>query len=105
MGGSISPVGDILTAPNAEVVARDRSSAGLLVRRPELIAPSEWRAAIVTLVERNLGVKQAELAPAVGRWLGFAATSSAIRERVDEQAQDAQRRGQLKKDSDSWVKA
>lgn len=95
--------GDFLSAMNAQVVARDRSSAGLLVRRPESIAPEEWQTAILTLVRRNLGVKQSELAFAVGRWFGFSSTSAAIRELVEAQAQEAQRQGQISLEADSWV--
>ncbi|AVP99167.1 helicase [Ahniella affigens] len=95
--------GNFLNLMNAQVVGRDRSNAGLLVRRPEFIAPEEWQMAIVTLVRRNLGVRQSELAHAVGRWLGFSATSAAIREVVEGQAQEAQRLGRIVLEGDSWV--
>jgi hypothetical protein len=101
--GAIAKSGDFLSKPGTAVTARDRSTSGILIRRPEYIAPEEWREAIVAVVQRNLGVKQTELATAVGRWLGFASTSAAVRERVEEQAKEAQRRGRLKLDAESWA--
>jgi hypothetical protein len=95
--------GDFLSKPDAESVARDRSQADSAVRRPEMIAPEEWRAAIVAVVQRNLGVKRNELPMAAGRWLGFASTSAAVREQVAAQASEAQRRGRLRLDGETWV--
>jgi len=95
--------GDFLCKPDTDAVARDRSQADSAVRRPEMIAPEEWRAAIVAVVQRNLGVKRDELPMAAGRWLGFANTTAAVREQVAAQATEAQRRGRLRLDGETWV--
>lgn len=94
---------DFLSVPNAPVVARDRSAAGMEVRKVEMVAPSEVRAAIVDVAKRNLGVRREELANAVARWLGFAATSAALRALITEQAQEAQRRRLVHLADETWV--
>ncbi|MCW5772655.1 MAG: hypothetical protein KIT16_13515, partial [Rhodospirillaceae bacterium] len=66
------------------VVARDRSAAAAPgLRKPDLLPPEEIRAAIAEVVRAGAGAARHEIAPAVARRLGFAATGAALRERIE----------------------
>lgn len=93
---SVRRTGDFLSKPGGPVVARDRSAADSLLRRPEMIAPTEWQEAIVAVVRRNFGVRKSELPSAVARWLGFSSTSAAIRELVEAEVKKVVRAGRLR---------
>ena len=92
----VKRTGDFLVDPDAPVVARDRSAADALLRRPEMIAPAEWEEAIITVVQRHFGVRESELPGAVARWLGFSSTSAAIRDRVEAETKKAMKAGRLR---------
>jgi very-short-patch-repair endonuclease len=70
----------------AVVIARDRSDVtSASLRKPDLLPAEELRAAILDIVRASAGATRAELPQAVARRLGFAATSAALRQRIDEQ--------------------
>jgi len=93
-------VEDFLSSLGVTPVARDRSGASAITRRPDLIAPTEIADAIEQVVKRNLGVKRDEVASAVARWLGFSSTSAAIRDLVEAQVNHAMSRGELSSQGD-----
>ena len=59
----------------------DVSSASL--RKPEMIAPSEVRQAILYLVAENLGVGRDEILSMVVRALGFKATGAKLKDTIE----------------------
>ncbi len=76
-----------LTIPNAPVPIRNReavSSADL--RKPDIIAPVEFRAAILAVIEVGHGATKQEIPGAVARMLGFKNTSAQLRSIIESQA-------------------
>jgi very-short-patch-repair endonuclease len=70
------------------VVPRRRGeNVPLSLRKPENLPPAEIRAAIVIVVERNLGVSGEQIATAVARLFGFKATSSQLKTLIDGQVE------------------
>jgi Protein of unknown function (DUF3320) len=65
-----------IAAPKSLIGPRDRSHTpiGSPVRRPDLIAPSEYRATTTTALEQNLAMTREDLTVEVTRLLGFART-------------------------------
>jgi very-short-patch-repair endonuclease/DNA polymerase III delta prime subunit len=74
----------IALAEQPVVPVRNRSEVGSAnLKKPELIAPSEFRQAILHLVAEQVGLKRDELPGLVGRALGFKMTSPKLRELVE----------------------
>ncbi len=78
-----------LSVPGASVIIRDRTNVkSLSLRRPEMLPPSEIRAAIIEIVRTNYGATHDQILQAVSRALGFKSTKGllrgAIRPVVDE---------------------
>lgn len=65
---------------------RDRSNAGPSIRRLDRLPPTELQAAILSAVERNIGIGAAACAVEVARMLGYNSTSSGMRVLVASQA-------------------
>ena len=81
--GRIVQERQFLTTPSQSVRVRDRSRvSSVALRRPEMLPPTEVEAAILGVVQRNLGASIEEVAAAVPRLLGFKATSSQLRRLV-----------------------
>ncbi len=77
---------DCLDLPNRPVRIRSRDGvASPILRKPDLLPPSEIRAAILHLVEAAHGASRKELPTAVARLLGFKTTPPALRSLVDTQ--------------------
>jgi very-short-patch-repair endonuclease len=77
--------GPFYALPDAPVIVRDRShvtSAGL--RRPEMLPTEEIEAAFLAVITANYGAPRDALLTAAARLFGFAATSSVLRERLDD---------------------
>jgi very-short-patch-repair endonuclease len=88
-----------LTTPGQPIRVRDR--VGVLsaaLRRPEMLPPMEVEAAILGVVQRNLGASIDEVVAAVPRLLGFKATSSQLRRFVLDGIDTLRARGDLKED-------
>ncbi|MDQ6704118.1 MAG: DUF3320 domain-containing protein [Pseudomonadota bacterium] len=66
---------------NASIV-RDRSAAPLSLRKLDIIASSEIRAAIAIARQRNSGLSESELPDAVARLFGFQKTTAELRNLV-----------------------
>src|SRR6185369_15894326 len=62
---------------------RNTQSANL--KKPELLAPSELRAAIRLVIEKHIGVHSDEVITTVARLLGFGTTTARLREIIDQQ--------------------
>lgn len=72
--------GDFLLWPDRAFRVRDRTNVqSLTLRRPELLPPMEVEAAILELVQENLGASMDEIALHVSRRLGFRTTSAQLR--------------------------
>ncbi|WP_041358227.1 DUF3320 domain-containing protein [Methylorubrum extorquens] len=84
--GGIERDGSFLTLPGQTVTVRDRSLAGSgTLRRPEMLPPTELRAAIQEVVTGSFGASAEEIVPAVARMLGFKATSAQLRDVIGAQ--------------------
>ena len=71
---------DFLWEPGCAPVVRDRGQVRSLgLRKPEMLPPTELRAAIQQVVRVNFGATAEEVAQAVSRDLGFKATSAQLR--------------------------
>ncbi len=76
----LQQVGEFLSITGASVNVRDRSevvSSGL--RRPEMLPPQEIKAAVMQVVETNLGGHRDQVAHAVLKLLGFKSSSAQLR--------------------------
>ena len=70
--------------PGRRPVVRDRGSArSLTLRRPEALPPAEIAAALIDVLGRNFGATQEQAVQAVSRSMGFKATSSQVRDVID----------------------
>jgi len=93
-----------LDLPDRPVRVRSRegiSSPNL--RKPDLLPPSEIRAAILHLVEAAHGVERRELPTAVARLLGFRTTPASLRSLVEQQASRLESDKHLELQSQRWV--
>jgi very-short-patch-repair endonuclease len=72
----------------APVKVRDRSQAtSPSLRKPEMLPPLELRAALLAVVEQNLGADREEAITSVSRAVGFRATSAQLRGIIEQQIQ------------------
>jgi very-short-patch-repair endonuclease len=72
----------------APIKVRDRSQAASpSLRKPEMLAPLELRAALLAVVEQNLGADREEAVTSVSRAVGFRATSAQLRGIIEQQVQ------------------
>jgi hypothetical protein len=74
-----------LWTPGALVIVRNRSnveSAGL--RKPDMLPPTELRAAILQVVRTNFGATPEQVVQSVSRSLGFKVTSAQLKAAIDE---------------------
>ncbi|CAD0319838.1 DUF3320 domain-containing protein [Xanthomonas hortorum pv. cynarae] len=85
--GGVEVIGEgFLAMPNKEIRVRDRSMVeSLTLRRPELLPPTEIKAAITKLVADNLGAKPEELVTIVSRQFGYRSTSTQLRQLILDQ--------------------
>jgi very-short-patch-repair endonuclease len=68
------------------VTVRDRSNASSpSLRKPEMLPPREIRWALLSIVQRNLGVDRSDAITAVSRAVGFRSTSAQLKAIIDEQ--------------------
>jgi very-short-patch-repair endonuclease len=78
--------GRFYVVTGSTVKVRDRSQAtSPSLRRPEMLPPLELRAAILAVVEQNLGADREEAVTSVSRAVGFRATSAQLRVIIEEQ--------------------
>ena len=69
--------------PGVIVQIRERGSLDdSLLRKPEMIHPLEYRAAILAAVRRNISIDRDECAVDVARIFGFKSTRSKLKEEV-----------------------
>jgi len=80
----------------SSVKVRDRSQAtSPSLRKPEMLPPSELRAALLAVVQQNLGADHEEAVTSVSRAVGFRATSAQLRVIIEEQARLLVQSGEL----------
>ena len=85
-----------LKKPGTEVHVRDRSKLeNLLLKKPKMISPQEYRKAILHAVKRCLGISNEECAVEVARMLGFRSTSGSLKKQVFAQIAPLVREGYL----------
>ena len=93
-----------LGIPGAEVHVRDRSMLeNSVMKKPEMIAPQEYREAILMAVKRCLGISQEDSAIEVARIFGFRSTSTALKKHVKAQVIELIEEGLLILDSDGTL--
>jgi hypothetical protein len=84
----IAHEGPFYLSIGAQVKVRDRSQAtSPSLRRPEMLPSMELRAALVAVVDQNLGADREEAITSVSRAVGFRATSAQLRTIIEEQIQ------------------
>ena len=96
--------GPFYKLPETPVVLRDRAvvdSAGL--RRPDMLPDEEVEAAFLAVVVANYGAPRDALIVAAARLFGFAATSSVLKERLDDVLTVMLFKGQLRLQNDLIV--
>ena len=94
-----------LKKPGAAVHVRDRSNQkNHLTRKPEMIAPLEYREAILRSVKRNIAIDDEECGVDVARMFGFKGTSRSIKGLVSEQIAALVSEGQLARQPDGTVR-
>ena len=88
--------GGFLSLPGQDAVVRDRSFvASATLRKPEMLPPAEVRAAVLSVVRRNLGATRDEIVVAVARALGFKSTSAQLRDIITGQVDGLPASGDL----------
>jgi hypothetical protein len=80
-------------AAAAPVPIRNREAASADLRKPEIIAPIEMRAAILAVIDVGHGATKQEIPSAVARMLGFKNTSAQLRSTLERQANRLLRAG------------
>lgn len=81
---------DFYWRPGTDAVVRDRSSASSAsLRKPEMLPPTEIRAALVQLVADNFGATEEQCVVAASRAFGFKSTSSQLREIIIDELKQA----------------
>jgi hypothetical protein len=69
--------GPFYLVPGQQVIVRNRGEVDSnTLRRPDILPPEEVKVAITQVVEQNYGAERDQLAQAVARLFGFAATSA-----------------------------
>jgi len=75
-----------LAMPAAKVQVRNRENAdSASLRRPDMLPPTEIRAAILALIDSSYGAGRREIPVAVARILGFKSTSGPLRATIEAQ--------------------
>lgn len=86
-----------LTVPETKVLVRNREAVNSVsLRKPEMLPPSEIRAAILALVDASHGVAAAEIPAAVARMLGYKATGAQLRVLIQGVRETLLREGRLR---------
>ena len=95
--GRIVRDGDFLFDPNQTSIApRNRSQLDSSnLRQPEMLPPSEIRAAIESVVRAHLGASADDTVVEAARMFGFRSTSPQLRELIEEQIQSMRNSGEL----------
>lgn len=94
--GRVLEADDFYTAPGADIVVRDRSSAlSPTLRRPELLPPTEIEAALLSVVSRNFGATEEQAVQAVARGFGVKSTSAQLKDLISGVVASAVDRGVL----------
>ncbi|WP_090645995.1 DUF3320 domain-containing protein [Asticcacaulis taihuensis] len=84
--GLIKAEGEFYSLPDQEVAVRDRSQvASASLRKSDMLPPAEIQAAIRKVITENFGASRSELAMAVSRLFGFAATSAQLKGVIDQE--------------------
>ncbi|MBM3977690.1 MAG: DUF3320 domain-containing protein, partial [Planctomycetes bacterium] len=84
--GECSEDDGFYSLPSAVIAIRNRGSASSAsLRRPEYLPSAEVRAAVLLLIDTYHGAQRMQISTAVGRMLGFKATSAGLRARIDQQ--------------------
>lgn len=87
-----------VSIPSMPVVVRNRGDVrSASLRKPEMLPPSEVRAAILVLIDEHYGASEEELPTATARMFGFKATSTQLRVVIQKQADKLLRQGILEK--------
>jgi len=82
---AISFDGSFYLIVGAPIKVRDRSQASPSLRKPEMLPPIELRVAVMAVVEQNLGADREEAIILTSRAVGFRATSTQLREMIEQQ--------------------
>ena len=94
--GMVVAEGDFYSAPDQAVTARDRSQvASASLRKPDMLPPREIDQALIQVISDNYGASRAELVQAAARLFGFAATSAALKARLEERVNGLEAGGVL----------
>ncbi len=101
--GGCATEGEFLWRADQPVQVRDRSAVQQeSLRRPENLPPPEIRAAVLQILERNLGAGDAELPRAVATLLGVSSAPAAFRELVTAAIDCLAGEGQIERHADHW---
>jgi predicted HAD superfamily phosphohydrolase len=85
--------------PGQAVIVRDRGDVeSTTLRKPDVLPPEEVKVAIYQIIEENYGAEQDQLVQAVARLFGFGATSSQLRQVVEDALADLLDSGQVRLD-------
>lgn len=90
---------DFLLIPGVQISPRNREwVCSATLRKPEMIAPAEIRAAILALLNANHGATKQEVFTTIARLLGFKSTSGQLRELIGLQITKLQAQGKISED-------
>lgn len=83
--GAIDDGDGFLTHPSQTSIPVRRRGEGVSpsLRKPEHLPPAEIREAALRLLEDHVGIRRDEIAPMIGKALGFKSTSGKLRETFD----------------------
>ncbi|GLS19466.1 hypothetical protein GCM10007874_24830 [Labrys miyagiensis] len=96
--------GPFYALPDVPVAVRDRSAVvSLGLRRPDMLPDDEIEAAFLAVIAANYGAPRDALLTAAARLFGFAATSSVLKERLDDVLAAMLFKGRLKRQNDLIV--
>uniref|UniRef100_UPI00107039D4 DUF3320 domain-containing protein n=1 Tax=Paracoccus luteus TaxID=2508543 RepID=UPI00107039D4 len=94
--GTVTRSGDFLSVADRTPILRDRSETqSPTLRKPEMLPLDEIALGAVALARENFGAEPDRLITEIARGLGFKATSDALRRRILDGIDAAQRDGQL----------
>lgn len=100
--GGILRAGEFLTLPGRPSNPRNRSEVtSTALRKPTMIAPEEYDAAVRMLLRHCHGACSDDVAVGVSRLLGFKATSPQIRDHIMKSLTRLVRDGDVKADADA----
>ena len=96
---------EFLQTHSTQVLVRDRSQlADPLLKKPEMIPPSEYRLAIQNAIQRCLTISQEDCAIEVARMFGFHKTSASFKKQVSQQIPSMIRDGVIKAQADGSLR-